>query len=90
MDIVLICVAFIAGFIAQRCNLPPLVGFLLAGFGLNAFGFESNTAIQHLADLGVTLLLFTIGLKLDIKVLLSKEIWAGAPYTMLRPPLISL
>ncbi|GAM57442.1 glutathione-regulated potassium-efflux system protein kefB [Vibrio ishigakensis] len=70
--------AFIAGFIAQRCNLPPLVGFLLAGFGLNAFGFESNTAIQHLADLGVTLLLFTIGLKLDIKVLLSKEIWAGA------------
>ncbi|TKG21898.1 potassium transporter Kef [Vibrio breoganii] len=70
--------AFVAGFVAQRCNLPPLVGFLLAGFTLNAFGFESNDAINQLADLGVTLLLFTIGLKLDIKVLLSKEIWAGA------------
>ncbi len=78
MDIMLIFGAFVAGFVAQRCNLPPLVGFLLAGFTLNAFGFESNDAISQLADLGVTLLLFTIGLKLDIKVLLSKEIWAGA------------
>lgn len=78
MDIILICSAFVAGFVAQKFNLPPLVGFLLAGFGLNAFGVESNTAIAQLADLGVTLLLFTIGLKLDIKVLLSKEIWAGA------------
>ncbi|MFA0065780.1 cation:proton antiporter [Vibrio breoganii] len=78
MDIMLIFGAFVAGFVAQRCNLPPLVGFLLAGFTLNAFGFESNDAINQLADLGVTLLLFTIGLKLDIKVLLSKEIWAGA------------
>lgn len=78
MDIMLILGAFVAGFVAQRCNLPPLVGFLLAGFTLNAFGFESNDSISQLADLGVTLLLFTIGLKLDIKVLLSKEIWAGA------------
>ncbi|WP_172972776.1 cation:proton antiporter family protein [Vibrio sp. B1Z05] len=78
MDIMLICGAFLAGFIAQRCNLPPLVGFLLAGFALNAFGFESNNAISEIADLGVTLLLFTIGLKLDVKVLLSKEIWGGA------------
>ncbi|CAM2774664.1 cation:proton antiporter family protein [Vibrio rarus] len=78
MEIMLICGAFLAGFIAQKCNLPPLVGFLLAGFTLNAFGFESNSTINHIADLGVTLLLFTIGLKLDVKILLSKEIWGGA------------
>lgn len=78
MDIVLITVAFIAGFIALKCQLPPLVGFLLAGFTLHALGFESTETIVTLADLGVTLLLFTIGLKLDIKTLLSKEIWAGA------------
>lgn len=78
MDLILISAAFAAGFIALKCNLPPLVGFLLAGFGLNAFGFSSNDTIITLADLGVTLLLFTIGLKLDIKTLLSKEIWAGA------------
>ncbi len=78
MDIILLSTAFISGFIALKCQLPPLVGFLIAGFGLKFFGFESNETIEILADLGVTLLLFTIGLKLDIKTLLSKEIWAGA------------
>ncbi|WGW01139.1 cation:proton antiporter [Vibrio sp. YMD68] len=78
MDIILISATFFAGFIALKLNLPPLVGFLLAGFGLHALGFQSNETIITLADLGVTLLLFTIGLKLDIKILLSKEIWAGA------------
>jgi len=78
MEIILITTAFIAGFIALKCHLPPLVGFLLAGFALHAAGFESNNTITILADLGVTLLLFTIGLKLDIKTLMSKEIWAGA------------
>ncbi len=78
MEIILITTAFIAGFIALKCNLPPLVGFLIAGFVLHGFGFESNSTISLLADLGVTLLLFTIGLKLDIKTLLAKEIWAGA------------
>ena len=78
MEIILITTAFLAGFIALKCNLPPLVGFLLAGFGLHAFGYQSNDVIVTLADLGVTLLLFTIGLKLDVKTLLSKEIWGGA------------
>ncbi|MBE4155565.1 cation:proton antiporter [Vibrio parahaemolyticus] len=78
MEIILITTAFLAGFIALKCSLPPLVGFLLAGFGLHAFGYQSNDVIVTLADLGVTLLLFTIGLKLDVKTLLSKEIWGGA------------
>ncbi|MCK6262192.1 cation:proton antiporter [Vibrio sp. ZSDE26] len=78
MEIIFITTAFVAGFLALKCNLPPLVGFLLAGFGLHAFGYQSNETIITLADLGVTLLLFTIGLKLDVKILLSKEIWAGA------------
>ncbi|WP_100753230.1 cation:proton antiporter family protein [Vibrio salilacus] len=78
MELILISTAFLAGFIALKCDLPPLVGFLLAGFGLHAVGLQTNQTIITLADLGVTLLLFTIGLKLDIKTLLSKEIWAGA------------
>lgn len=78
MELILITTAFIAGFFALKCNLPPLVGFLLAGFGLHAFGIQTSDTIITLADLGVTLLLFTIGLKLDVKTLLSKEIWAGA------------
>ncbi|MBD1559132.1 cation:proton antiporter [Vibrio sp. S9_S30] len=78
MELIFISVAFLAGFAALKCNLPPLVGFLLAGFALKAFGYESNDTITALADLGVTLLLFTIGLKLDVKTLLAKEIWLGA------------
>lgn len=78
MDIFLIIAAFVSGFIALRLNLPPLVGFLIAGFGLQYFGFHSNNIISILSDLGVTLLLFTIGLKLDVKSLLAKEIWASA------------
>ena len=33
--------------------------------------------IEEIADLGVTLLLFTIGLKLKIKSLIRPEVWAG-------------
>ncbi|WP_407330882.1 cation:proton antiporter [Enterovibrio sp. 27052020O] len=78
MDLAIIAVAFFSGFIMLRCHMPPLVGFLIAGFGLHAAGFTSTPLIQTLADLGVTLLLFTIGLKLDVKSLLNKEIWFGA------------
>ena len=78
MELLYISAAFLAGFIALRCKLPPLVGFLVAGFTLNSFGFQPTPALTTLADLGVTLLLFTIGLKLDIKTLLNKEVWGGA------------
>ena len=78
MELVFIIAAFLAGFIALRCKLPPLVGFLVAGFALNSAGFHSTETLTTLADLGVTLLLFTIGLKLDVKTLLAKEIWGGA------------
>ncbi|MGL6315963.1 cation:proton antiporter domain-containing protein [Vibrio sp. WXL103] len=78
MDIILISAAFISGVVALKCKLPPLVGFLLAGFVLHHFGYQTNSVIETLSDLGVTLLLFTIGLKLDVRSLLAKEIWAGA------------
>jgi transporter, CPA2 family (2.A.37) len=78
MELVFISAAFISGYALMRCHLPPLVGFLIAGFVLHAMGYQSTPVITQLADLGVTLLLFTIGLKLDVKTLLAKEIWFGA------------
>ena len=51
MDILLIIAAFVSGFIALKCNLPPLVGFLIAGFGLQYAGFASNETITTLSDL---------------------------------------
>ena len=53
-----------------------MVGFLLAGFVLHLLGVQQDSFLNEIADLGVTLLLFTIGLKLHLKSLLKPEIWA--------------
>ena len=84
VDAAWISFAFFCGFLARLLRLPPLLGFLAAGFLLNALGIrQAGEALQELADLGVTLLLFTIGLKLDVKSLLRKEIWLGTSLHML-------
>ena len=71
-------IAFTFGMIINLTGLPPMVGFLLAGFTLNFMGFESSESLVTLANLGVTLLLFSIGLKLDIRTLFKSEVWGGA------------
>jgi predicted Kef-type K+ transport protein len=74
--------AFVFGLAARLLNLPPLVGFLMAGFVLNAAGAKSSELLEITRDLGITLLLFTIGLKLRISNMLRPEIWAGASIHM--------
>ena len=76
-DLLWIGPALIAGIIAVRFYLPPMVGYLLAGFVLNFFGFVDHDRLTMIGNLGVTLLLFTIGLKLDLRSLLRPAIWAG-------------
>lgn len=73
LDPVLIGVAFVMGFVASRLGLPPLAGFLVAGFVLHALGLQGGEALARVSDLGITLLLFTIGLKLDLASLLRRE-----------------
>ncbi|MFI7481749.1 cation:proton antiporter [Kocuria sp. M1R5S2] len=75
---VYLVVVFCAGALAVLMRLPPLIGFLAAGFVLNGLGVERLPALEHLADVGVTLMLFGIGLKLDARSLLRKEIWGTA------------
>ncbi len=70
-----IAVAFLFGFLSKQVGLPPLVGFLIAGFTLNYLGADAGNFLKEMADLGVTLLLFSIGLKLRVKELLRAEIW---------------
>jgi predicted Kef-type K+ transport protein len=72
----LFALVFVLGFAAKQTGLPPLVGFLLAGFLMKLMGVEMFAELNTLADLGITLLLFTIGLKLDIRSLARPEIWA--------------
>jgi predicted Kef-type K+ transport protein len=78
MDPIWLTIAFALGFLVRLIGLPPLVGYLIAGFVLNYFGAQSGEFIEIVSDLGVTLLLFTIGLKLKFKNLLHKEIWGGS------------
>ena len=73
-----IAIAFAFGLVVRIFGLPPLIGFLIAGFFLHAVGAESGEFLSEAADLGVTLLLFTIGLKLKISSLLRYEVWGVA------------
>jgi len=75
--------AFTFGMLINFTGLPPMIGFLVAGFALNFFGFESTQGLTTFANLGVTLLLFTIGLKLDLRTLFKAEVWGGASIHML-------
>jgi predicted Kef-type K+ transport protein len=79
---IMISAAFVLGLGVRFVGLPPLVGFLLAGFGLNLAGYVSTPSLQRAADLGVTVLLFTIGLKLRVRTLLEPAVWAGATVHM--------
>lgn len=76
--------AFIGGVLARLVGLPPLIGFLAAGFAINAFGpglgmpAETGPILDYLAHLGVLLLLFTIGLKLRLGQLTQPQVVGGA------------
>lgn len=74
MGFIWIAVAFLLGLIARRLTLPPLVGYLAAGFVLNACGVEAFSGLEELADLGITLMLFTIGLKVNVRTLFKPEV----------------
>jgi len=77
-DVTWIAIAFVLGFLARLIGLPPLIGFMAAGFLLHSQGIESSAGLQKLSDLGITLLLFTIGLKLRLRTLARPQVWAVA------------
>ncbi len=82
VEVGFVLAAFAFGFAAAWARLPPLVGYLAAGFVLHGFGHESNAAIELIAEYGVLLLLFGIGLKFKLQTLTRREVWAGASVHM--------
>ncbi|MCL9845507.1 cation:proton antiporter [Ralstonia solanacearum] len=69
-----IVLAFILGTAAQRLRLPPLVGYLCAGVMAGPFtpGFVADQSLApQLAELGVILLMFGVGLHFSMKELLA-------------------
>src|SRR4030066_90612 len=66
--------AFGFGLIAQRLRLPPLIGYLLAGIAIGPFtpGFVADQSVANqLAEIGVILLMFGVGLHFSLQDLLS-------------------
>ncbi|MEN8801974.1 MAG: cation:proton antiporter, partial [Thiogranum sp.] len=81
-DIIAIAIAFILGFGVRFVGLPPLVGYLIAGFSLYAAGMRPSVTLLEFSEMGVTLLLFSIGLKLRLGSLLMPQIWGVASLHM--------
>jgi CPA2 family monovalent cation:H+ antiporter-2 len=67
-------VAFVAGFVARRLHLPPIVGYLLAGVALGPFTpglFADQEVATELAEIGVILLMFGVGIHFSFRDLLA-------------------
>ncbi|MGE3293906.1 MAG: cation:proton antiporter [Geminicoccaceae bacterium] len=74
-------VACVLGFVAHRLRLPPLVGYLLAGVAIGPFspGFVADSELAgQLAEMGVLLLMFGVGLHFSIGDLMAVR-WIAIP-----------
>jgi monovalent cation:H+ antiporter-2, CPA2 family len=66
--------ALIGGYIAVRLHLPPLVGYLVAGIAVGPFtpGFVADPHLApQLAEIGVILLMFGVGMHFSLRDLLA-------------------
>jgi CPA2 family monovalent cation:H+ antiporter-2 len=82
--VVLFAAALPIVFVFQRLNIPPVVGFLIAGVVIGPHGvglIARSTEVDNLAELGLVLLLFVVGLELSFGQLtrLARVIvWSGS------------
>jgi CPA2 family monovalent cation:H+ antiporter-2 len=66
--------ALVLGFVALRLSLPPIVGYLVAGIIIGPYtpGYVANRGLaEQLAEVGVILLMFGVGLHFHLKDLLA-------------------
>ncbi len=76
--------ALAVAYVLSRLRLPPLIGYLLAGvlLGPHGLGFVQDVrTVEALAQVGVVLLLFTVGLELPLSSLrrLGSAVWIAGP-----------
>ena len=77
--VVSLALAYVGGMLARAVRLPPLVGYLLAGVAVGPFtpGFVADQRIiEELAEIGVALLLFGVGLHFSLGDLIA--VWRVA------------
>lgn len=66
--------AFVFGLIATKLRIPPIVGYLVAGvvIGPHTPGFEADVHLaEQLAEIGIVLLMFGVGLHFSLKDLIE-------------------
>lgn len=71
---VAVAAAFLGGFLAARVGLPAIVGYLLAGIVVGPFtpGFVADgEIITQLAEIGIVLLMFGVGIHFSLRDLLA-------------------
>lgn len=84
LEAVWIGFAFSIGLLVRFIGLPSLVGYLVAGFviasisGSIGMPSEDGEILRHVSHLGVLLLLFTVGLKLNVRNLVKSEVIGGS------------
>ena len=74
-DPLIILAALVCGIASRAMGLPALIGYLAAGFFLHEMQLGGGKLLHTLSDVGITLLLFTIGLKLEPAKLLQPRVW---------------
>lgn len=83
MEALWVGAAFLLGLLVSRLGLPPLVGYLGAGFLLHQMGLRETEFLRHVAEIGVLLLLFSVGLKLRLQDLLEPRVLAVGGFHLL-------
>ncbi len=78
LETIWIAIAFVLGLGIRQLGLPALIGYLIAGFTLNALGLHGGPVLEHIAHLGVLLLLFAVGLKLRLNNFIQPAVWGSA------------
>ena len=71
--VIILGVSAVVVFLLHKLRIPPVVGFLVAGVIIGPYGVglvKDTHAVEMMAELGVILLLFTIGLELSLSTLL--------------------
>lgn len=70
--------ALVGGLAFVRLNQPPILGYILAGLILGPSGFafvENRDTVEIMAELGVLLLLFVVGMELNLRTF--KKAWVA-------------
>lgn len=88
-ELVLLCLAALAVItVFQRVKLPPIIGLIATGLIIGPTGFglvEQDAIIAAISELGIVLLLFTIGLEFSIDDMrkLKSIVFIGGPLQVL-------